>query len=400
MSTAEDIDSFLVNLGLKLRKQWLNSCLEELNNSMPGFCNLNVPDKGKHIMQKFLFSNMNTSCGGGGGGVLPENIQTLHKVNLPGPFVLQVDEIVNLNAHPQERHKEVPAGIKRCLKLSMTDGVQRVFGFEDRPIEDLHVLAPAGLKVIVRNVHVRDGFLVLVRESLEVLGGMVEDLEDAHMKLVEEANEPLWRTTITNVFDANVAMASETDIAEEEFAGSGRRPNIERNPSYNASGEIAVDNSHRLTGDDEEIPLRYLDDFLSDWEVKKMDGVPFIRRKIRCIITGVNSFKFENRTEYELTIPVFDGSRLCTNVSIHHSLVQNLIGYSPEEINAAGVNLLENIGDRFEAVFSDFRGTMLVEMNKYSTIPVVLEITDQDQDDDTDWILSKSYEIDREFGNM
>ena len=29
----------------------------------------------------------------------------------------------------------------------MTDGVQRVFGMEYRPIKDLEVLAPAGLKV-------------------------------------------------------------------------------------------------------------------------------------------------------------------------------------------------------------------------------------------------------------
>ena len=29
----------------------------------------------------------------------------------------------------------------------MTDGVQRVFGMEYRPVKDLQVLAPAGLKV-------------------------------------------------------------------------------------------------------------------------------------------------------------------------------------------------------------------------------------------------------------
>jgi RecQ-mediated genome instability protein 1 len=38
-------------------------------------------------------------------------------------------------------------GPKRCLKLSMTDGIQCIFGMEYRPIRDLEVLAPAGLKV-------------------------------------------------------------------------------------------------------------------------------------------------------------------------------------------------------------------------------------------------------------
>ena len=39
------------------------------------------------------------------------------------------------------------AGHKRCLKLSLTDGIQRVFGMEYRPIRDLDVVSPAGLKV-------------------------------------------------------------------------------------------------------------------------------------------------------------------------------------------------------------------------------------------------------------
>ncbi|KAI3875315.1 hypothetical protein MKX03_000742 [Papaver bracteatum] len=350
MNTAEDVDSFLLNLGLKLRVEWLNSCLEELHNSMPGFCNLNVPDEGKHIMQEYLFSNMNTSCGGGGGGVLPENIQTLHNVNPSRPFC-----------------SSIPAG-KRCLKLSMTDGVQRVFGFEDSPIEDLQVLSPSGLKVIVCNVHVGDGLLVLVPESLEVLGGMVEDLEAVHKKLVEETNGPLWRKRMRTLDSRG------TTIAAWKPNGFGSDNSTLQNAITNmVDGLMLLCRLWHLK----------LISRKKNWEVRKMDGVPFIRTKIRCIITGVNNFKFENRTEYELTIPVFDGSRLCTNVSIHQSCAE------PNRLFSGGDQCC-----RFEAMFLDFRGTMLVEMNKYSTIPVVLEINDQDQDDDTDWILRKSYEID------
>lgn len=61
------------------------------------------------------------------------------------PF--QVDEIVNISCTLKGRYQTAPANIKRCLKLSMTDGVQRVFGMEYRPIKDLEVLSPAGLKV-------------------------------------------------------------------------------------------------------------------------------------------------------------------------------------------------------------------------------------------------------------
>ncbi|KAI3839351.1 hypothetical protein MKW92_018895, partial [Papaver armeniacum] len=45
--------------------------------------------------------------------------------------------------------------------------------------------------VVVRNVKVRTGRLLLVPEGLEVLGGMVENLEAERKKLVKEANTPL-----------------------------------------------------------------------------------------------------------------------------------------------------------------------------------------------------------------
>lgn len=112
----------------------------------------------------------------------------------------------------------------------MTDGVQRIFGMEYRPIKNLEVLAPAGLKVaylsqssinyslfsstrfmcfetsrlvdardqlfiafvqvVISNVSVRRGLLMLVPEAFEVLGGLVEELEAARKRLVDEVNKP------------------------------------------------------------------------------------------------------------------------------------------------------------------------------------------------------------------
>ncbi|XWS51452.1 hypothetical protein CRYUN_Cryun12cG0177500 [Craigia yunnanensis] len=125
-----------------------------------------------------------------GGGILPKNVDSMHLVDLKGPFVLQVDEIVNISCPLKGRYQDAPSGIKRCLKLSMTDGAQRVFGMEYRPIEDLRVLAPAGLKVSICNIHIRHGLLMLIPESLEVLGGVVEDLDAARQRLVNEVNKP------------------------------------------------------------------------------------------------------------------------------------------------------------------------------------------------------------------
>lgn len=60
---------------------------------------------------------------------------------------------MNISCPLRDRYQKAAAGIKRCLKLSMTDGIQRVFGMEYRPIKDLDVLAPSGLKVLLGSIN-------------------------------------------------------------------------------------------------------------------------------------------------------------------------------------------------------------------------------------------------------
>lgn len=69
-----------------------------------------------------------------------------------------MDEIVNISCPLRGRYQEASPGIKRCLKLSMTDGIERVFGMEYRPIKGLDVMAPAGIKV-----HLKPSFILLVK---------------------------------------------------------------------------------------------------------------------------------------------------------------------------------------------------------------------------------------------
>ncbi|XP_062115892.1 recQ-mediated genome instability protein 1 [Humulus lupulus] len=180
------VGDFLQGLGLRLKREWLDSCVQGLERSVPGFDDLDVPVKAKLCFERFLVSDMNQF----GGGLLPENVHSLHLVDLTGRYVLQVDEIVNISCPLKSRYQKAAPGIKRCLKLSMTDGVQRVFGMEYRPIKDLDALSPAGLKVVICNVHVRHGLLMLVPETFEVLGGLVEEMEAARQRLVDEVNKP------------------------------------------------------------------------------------------------------------------------------------------------------------------------------------------------------------------
>ncbi|KAL2492197.1 RecQ-mediated genome instability protein 1 [Abeliophyllum distichum] len=180
------VNRVLEGLGLRLKEVWLDSCLGALETSIQGFPGFDDSVKAKLCFEQFLYSDMNY-CGA---GVLPPDVHTLHLVDLKGPFVLQVDEIVNISCPIRGRYQNAAPGMKRCLKLSMTDGVQRVFGMEYRPIKDLEVLAPAGLKVAICNVNVRHGLLMLVPEVLNILGGMVEELDAARQRLVNEVNKP------------------------------------------------------------------------------------------------------------------------------------------------------------------------------------------------------------------
>lgn len=75
-----------------------------------------------------------------------------HEIIFQGNLIVvwplcKVDEMVNISSPLRSRYQKAAPGLKRCLKLSMTDGVQRVSGMEYRPIKDLEVLSPAGLTV-------------------------------------------------------------------------------------------------------------------------------------------------------------------------------------------------------------------------------------------------------------
>ncbi|RZC48610.1 hypothetical protein C5167_017034 [Papaver somniferum] len=362
------IASFLWNYyGLKLREEWLNSCVSELNNSNPDFANFNVAKKKNLIYERFLFSDMNLSCGGE--GVLPEKLQTMKLVNLPGPFLLQ----------------EVPSGIKRCLKLSMTDGVQSVYGVEDRPIESLQVLAPAGLKVVIRDVNVRDGLLMLVPGCLKVLGGMVEDLEAERKKLVDEANEPLW-VKRTRALAGSAIGAQKPNDADGSGDGAiatlqdamRSRSSIQGTP-YAPATTNTFSRSRGRTQQETENPseasnieCNTTSRVAADW-AEKRNCIPLIQTRIKCVMTAIRRFDYEKVTKYELLVSVDDGSA-SSDVCIHHDVVLREV-YSGAE------------------VLCDFRGTLLVEMNRNSTVPVALEMNNETATFDNSWVMEPKMHI-------
>ncbi|KAK1294959.1 hypothetical protein QJS10_CPA16g00906 [Acorus calamus] len=371
------IDDHLRRLGVGARREWLDACVAGLAAGGAGFEALDVAGKARMCFEQFLVSDVNFS----GGGVLPANVEGIHMAEMEGPFVLQVDEIVNISASLRDRYHDVGAGFKRCLKLLMTDGAQRVYGMEYRPIRELEVLAPAGLKIAIRNVHVRRGLLLLVPEVVEVLGGRVEDLDAAQQRLVNEVNKPPRgkRKQPMSPLSKRASLAAWP-------------PNTINGVSQDINMADEFEDPINRDGDNEE-PFTYLALLMAKWKRQK-DTVPFVQGKVKCILTGVKVFHFKQRTAYELRVYIDDGS-LIFEVLIDHNIVQKGIGHSPEEVNVAlsssdreVVMAMKEKMRNFQDFLATFEGSVLLEINGDPGIPVALEM-DQGCSASDAWLLLK-----------
>ena len=212
---ADELRAMFQSMGVHLTARWFADCASHLSTTNPGYASFDSKRKVDEAYLQFLEADMNHA---GEGCVPPDGLLSLptEKVGLDasnasggagengnasndvahrrvwrGRFVLQCDEIVNVASSFHDRYSEKRAGDDRTLKLSMTDGKQRIVGYEYRPCDALHVLAPAGIKVAVTDPEVgADGMLYLRPENLTVLGGSVARLEEARRRVVARWSEP------------------------------------------------------------------------------------------------------------------------------------------------------------------------------------------------------------------
>lgn len=94
----------------------------------------------------------------------------------------------------------------------------------------------------------------------------------------------------------------------------------------------------------------------------------------------MKGFQYKKRTSYELRVYVDDGS-LISEVLVDHDVVQRGIGFSPQEVSGAlassdawQVKDMKETLKQFQIFLVNFEGTMVVEMNKTSPVPVALEM--------------------------
>ncbi|XWS47783.1 hypothetical protein CRYUN_Cryun13aG0014800 [Craigia yunnanensis] len=159
-----------------------------------------------------------------------------------------------------------------------------------------------------------------------------------------------------------------------ENAVSNSNSNIEYIHMVDAVEHPLIFSGHR------EVPFTYLASLSAKWAAIK-DKATNVQGKIKCFLTGVKGFQYKQRTTYELRCYVDDGS-LISEILIDHNVVQKGIGHSPQEVTAALsssdkqiVSGMKEIMRQFQTFLAHFEGMMLVEINKTSSLPIAMEMT-------------------------
>lgn len=229
------------------------------------------------------------------------------------------------------------------------------------------------------------------------------DAEDVHMAdtrrwTMEESTVPI---SGENNVSSNAALdvdythiVDSRRISMEESSVSITRENTEPNPSSNAVEDIDMVDEVELPvmlNGDKEIPFTYMANLSSKWASVTQDTFS-VQGKIKCFLTGVKSFQFKHSKTFQLRVYVDDGS-LISEIFVDHNVVQNAIGHSPEEVTSALMSsdkkdAMKEKMKQFQFFLTNFEGTVVIEMNEVSPLPVAIEMNQGCLASDA-WLLLK-----------
>jgi RecQ-mediated genome instability protein 1 len=88
--TCRAVHEVLARRGLVIKPTYLAVCLQELSTSQPGFANALLERQAELCFAHLLMADFNLVAAGSS---LPPSFHLLHAIELPGPFILQVNEI-------------------------------------------------------------------------------------------------------------------------------------------------------------------------------------------------------------------------------------------------------------------------------------------------------------------
>lgn len=218
-----NVPEILRQTGLVLKEEWLNTTGNDLlslyhqtnTSSSSGLASntssqtisgstlspVSVEQAAETILERVLREDLRVCSV----GTLPPHIHKLHKEILPGPYLVQVEEILDigsssssnnnntintttnntLNSMEDDTNTTSSSYTRRCLKLALADGsIQQIYGIEYTVLKDLSIHSYAGIKLLLKNIEIRRGLLLLTPSNTLVLGGSVPYL--SYMQ--EEAN--------------------------------------------------------------------------------------------------------------------------------------------------------------------------------------------------------------------
>ena len=137
---------------------WITDCIKFIKQSTPAISDDRLVET---VLNHFLTTDFNESkCND---STLPSKVSELANEFVSGQFILQIDEVVNIGESIfQQRLQQVeqlnrpenfPQFIdskNRTLKFNLTDGVQRVYGFEYKLVPQIHNRISPGCKVCTK----------------------------------------------------------------------------------------------------------------------------------------------------------------------------------------------------------------------------------------------------------
>lgn len=226
---------------------------------------------------------------------------------------------------------------------------------------------------------------VMVVEEVDMVTDSIASAavsNDTGERMREEHTVPVCRdNAVPNLSSNAVSDAAEVHMVAVPITGENDVPNSSHNAVSDVEEIPMVDEADHpliLTGE-REIPFTYLASLSAKWAGRK-EKAPFVQGKIKCFLTGVKGFQYKQRTTFDLRVYVDDGS-LISEILIDHNVAQQGIGYSPKEVTAAlassDVKIVSGMKDtlkQFQIFLANFEGTMVVEINETSPLPIALEM--------------------------
>jgi len=146
-------DDIAKSSGLILNVAWVQECIDAFKSYRGA-----NRDAKNFVFQQALWNDLKVAA--------ESSIPQIERGVLQGPFVVQVEETLNISHHFEDRDNS-----RGVNKLLFSDGNRFVYGFEYRKINGLDKCV--GLKCMIQNVKVERGLLCLTPDNLVFLGGGV-----------------------------------------------------------------------------------------------------------------------------------------------------------------------------------------------------------------------------------